>query len=194
MLHPRRQHIAERRCHRIRAARALLTKEITGNYGDTSQNSSAATYHATSCSWLGFLVSPYLICRTTPRKGNGRVQTFFGNEGYASYVGLLAEASIRWRVGVMSWWLTPNHAQLHPRLPDIAGLSRMRAEVSRKHARRIHQRLKRTWNQPPGDARRCGHKHEQPRKTDAQPITACRSHPPGCRPGASCPVRATYSV
>jgi putative transposase len=60
---------------------------------------------------LARLVIPGLPHHVTQR-GNGRVQTFFGDADYVLYRDLLAQACALAEVAVWSWVLMPNHVHL----------------------------------------------------------------------------------
>ncbi|MGC6327883.1 transposase [Rhizorhabdus sp. FW153] len=78
------------------------------------------------------------------QRGNGRQQTFFGDDDYAAYRDLLAEHCAAHGVAVWSWVLMPNHVHLIlvPEHPD--SLRRALSKVHRAYAGRIHAREKRT--------------------------------------------------
>lgn len=76
--------------------------------------------------------------------GNGRAQTFFGDDDYALYRDLLAEHAAGAGVEVWSWVLMPNHVHLILVPPDPDALRRVLAAVHRRYAGEIHARLKRT--------------------------------------------------
>ncbi len=46
------------------------------------------------------------------QRGNGRAQTFFGDEDYALYRDLLGEHYAATGVDIWSWALMPNHVHL----------------------------------------------------------------------------------
>ena len=60
---------------------------------------------------LARIVLPDLPYHVTQR-GNGRQKTFFGEDDFALYRDLLAEASEAARVAVWAWVLMPNHVHL----------------------------------------------------------------------------------
>ena len=76
--------------------------------------------------------------------GNGRAQTFFGDDDYRLYRDLLAEHAAEAGVEVWSWVLMPNHAHLILVPPDADALRRALAPVHRRYAGHVHARLKRT--------------------------------------------------
>jgi len=65
------------------------------------------------------VVIPGLAHHVTQR-GNGGARTFFGNEDYACYRDLLAEACRAAGVEVWAWCLMPNHVHLILRYGDSA--------------------------------------------------------------------------
>ena len=78
------------------------------------------------------------------QRGNGRAQTFFGEDDYRLYRDLLAEHAAKADVEVWSWVLMPNHVHLIlvPSEPD--GLRRCLSSVHRRYAGHIHARERRT--------------------------------------------------
>ncbi|MGC6327877.1 transposase [Rhizorhabdus sp. FW153] len=78
------------------------------------------------------------------QRGNGRQQTFFGDDDYAAYRDLLATHCAAYGVAVWSWVLMPNHVHLIlvPEHPD--SLRGALSKVHRAYAGRIHAREKRT--------------------------------------------------
>jgi putative transposase len=92
---------------------------------------------------LARLVIPGLPHHVTQR-GNGRAQVFFGEDDYALYRVLLAEACRAAGVEVWAWVLMPNHVHLILAPSDPDGLRRALAQVHRRYAGHIHARLKRT--------------------------------------------------
>ncbi len=72
---------------------------------------------------LARLVVPGLPHHVT-RRGNGRAQTFFGDEDYALYRDLLAASCREARVEVWAWALMPNHVHLILAPSDADGLRR----------------------------------------------------------------------
>ena len=78
------------------------------------------------------------------QRGNGRAQTFFGDEDYQLYRDLLAEHAAAAGVEVWSWVLMPNHVHLILVPPEPDALRRALAPVHRRYAGHVHARLKRT--------------------------------------------------
>jgi len=78
------------------------------------------------------------------QRGNGRAQTFFGDDDYQLYRDLLAEHAAAAGVEVWSWVLMPNHVHLVLVPPDADALRRALAPVHRRYAGHVHARLKRT--------------------------------------------------
>ena len=78
------------------------------------------------------------------QRGNGRQQTFFGEEDYTAYRDLLAMHCAAHGVAVWSWVLMPNHVHL-VLVPDhVDALRGALSKVHRAYAGRIHAREKRT--------------------------------------------------
>lgn len=78
------------------------------------------------------------------QRGNGRAQTFFGDEDYQLYRDLLAEHAAQAGVEVWGWVLMPNHVHLILVPGDPDGLRRCLAPVHRRYAGAIHARAQRT--------------------------------------------------
>lgn len=78
------------------------------------------------------------------QRGNGRAQTFFGDDDYRLYRDLLSEHAAAAEVEVWSWVLMPNHVHLILVPSDEDGLRRMLAPLHRRYAGLIHARLGRT--------------------------------------------------
>jgi putative transposase len=78
------------------------------------------------------------------QRGNGRQQTFFGDDDYALYRDLLREHAAAHGVSVWSWVLMPNHVHLIlvPEAED--SLRACLSKVHRAYAGHIHAREKRT--------------------------------------------------
>ena len=89
------------------------------------------------------LVIPGLPHHVTQR-GNGRRKTFFEEADYALYLDLFAQAAERAHVEVWAYCLMPNHVHLLLVPRDEDGLRRALAATHRRHAGRVHARLKRT--------------------------------------------------
>ena len=92
---------------------------------------------------LARVVVPGLPHHVTQR-GNGRAQTFFGDDDYALYRDLLAASCRDAGVQVWAWVLMPNHVHLVLLPSDVDGLRRALAGVHRRYAGHIHARMKRT--------------------------------------------------
>lgn len=92
---------------------------------------------------LARTVFPGLPHHVTQR-GNGRAQTFFGDDDYALYRDLLAASCRAAGVEVWSWVLMPNHVHLILVPADEDGIRRALAPVHRRYAGAIHARLRRT--------------------------------------------------
>lgn len=78
------------------------------------------------------------------QRGNGRQQTFFGDEDYALYRELLRAHCHAANVAVWSFVLMPNHVHLVLVPSDADGLRRALAPMHRAYAGHVHQRLRRT--------------------------------------------------
>jgi len=78
------------------------------------------------------------------QRGNGRARTFFGDDDYALYSGLLAASCRAAEVEIWGWCLMPNHVHLILAPLDTDGLRRALAPVHRRYAGIIHARRKRT--------------------------------------------------
>ena len=78
------------------------------------------------------------------QRGNGRAQTFFGDEDYALYRDLLGAHCAAAGVEIWSWVLMPNHVHLILTPGDPDGLRRALSAVHRRYAGHVHARLKRT--------------------------------------------------
>lgn len=78
------------------------------------------------------------------QRGNGRAQTFFCDDDYACYLGLLGAHCRAAGVEILGWVLMPNHVHLILVPSDADGLRRALAAVHRRYAGYIHARLRRT--------------------------------------------------
>jgi putative transposase len=78
------------------------------------------------------------------QRGNGRAQTFFGDDDYQLYRDLLAEHAAKAGVEVWGWVLMPNHVHLILVPADPDGLRRCLAPVHRRYAGAVHARERRT--------------------------------------------------
>ena len=92
---------------------------------------------------LSRLVIPGLPHHVTQR-GNGRAQTFFGDDDYALYRDLLARSCQMAQVAVWGWVLMPNHVHLILVPQDPDGLRRALARAHRHYAGHVHARERRT--------------------------------------------------
>ena len=92
---------------------------------------------------IGRFVVPDLPHHVTQR-GNRRERVFFGDDDYALYRDLLAEACRREGVAVWSYCLMPNHVHLilTPRTPE--GLGRALGKAHRRYAAFVNARLRAT--------------------------------------------------
>lgn len=78
------------------------------------------------------------------QRGNGRAQTFFGDDDYRLYLSLLARHCRDAGVGVWAWVLMPNHVHLILCPSDGDGIRRALARVHRAYAGAVHARTGRT--------------------------------------------------
>jgi putative transposase len=78
------------------------------------------------------------------QRGNGRARTFFSDQDYALYRGLLAASCAAAGVAVWAWCLMPNHVHLILVPPDADGLRRALAPVHRRYAGIVHTRRHRS--------------------------------------------------
>ena len=92
---------------------------------------------------LARLVVPGLPHHVTQR-GNGRAQTFFGDDDYRLYRDLLAGACRAAKVEVWAWVLMPNHVHLILNPSDADGLRRALAPAHRRYAGHVHARQRLT--------------------------------------------------
>jgi putative transposase len=92
---------------------------------------------------LARVVIPGIPHHVTQR-GNGRARTFFGDDDYALYRGLLAASCRAAGVEIWAWCLMPNHVHLILVPSDADGLRRALAPAHRRYAGIIHARRKRT--------------------------------------------------
>ena len=74
------------------------------------------------------------------QRGNRRQQTFFSDEDYEAYVGLMAEWCRKCQVTVWAWCLMPNHVHLVAVPHTRDGLARGIGEAHRRYTRRINFR------------------------------------------------------
>ena len=92
---------------------------------------------------LARIVVPGIPHHVTQR-GNGRQQTFFNDDDYALYFGLLKKHAAATGVAVWSWVLMPNHVHLILVPQERDGLRACLSKVHRAYAGHIHARDKRT--------------------------------------------------
>src|SRR5438552_17174562 len=92
---------------------------------------------------LARVVIPNIPHHVTQR-GNGRARTFFSDQDYALYRGLLAASCAAAGVAVWAWCLMPNHVHLILVPSDADGLRRALAPVHRRYAGIIHARRRRS--------------------------------------------------
>jgi putative transposase len=78
------------------------------------------------------------------QRGNGRAQTFFGEDDYRLYLDLLARQCAAAEVGVWAWVLMPNHVHMVLTPRDDDGLRWALARVHRAYAGAVNARLRRT--------------------------------------------------
>ena len=90
---------------------------------------------------IGRFVAPDLPHHVTQR-GNRREKVFFGDDDYALYRDLLAEACRREGVAVWSYCLMPNHVHLilTPRTPE--GLGRALGKAHRRYSAFVNARMR----------------------------------------------------
>ncbi len=92
---------------------------------------------------LARIVIPHLPHHVTQR-GNGRAQTFFGDDDYQLYLDLLRKHCTEAEVSIWAWVLMPNHVHLILTPQDADGIRRSLSKVHRAYAGRIHARMQRT--------------------------------------------------
>ena len=92
---------------------------------------------------LARVVVPGVPCHVTQR-GNGGQKVFLTEDDYRFYRDTLAAQCEAAHVAVWSWCLMPNHVHLLLVPQDEDGLRRALAATHRRHAGRVHARLKRT--------------------------------------------------
>ena len=78
------------------------------------------------------------------QRGNGRQRTFFSNDDYGFYAGLLKKHCARAGVSIWAWVLMPNHVHLILTPSDADGVRSALARVHRADAGYVHAREKRT--------------------------------------------------
>ena len=88
---------------------------------------------------LARVVAPGYPHHVTQR-GNRRQQTFFGDDDYGAYVGLLARWAKAYKVRVWGWCLMPNHVHLILVPPGEAALRLAVGKTHRHYTRRVNFR------------------------------------------------------
>jgi putative transposase len=86
---------------------------------------------------LARVVVPDVAHHVTQR-GNRRQEVFFGDEDYAAYRELVAEACRREGVQCLAWCLMPNHVHLILKPPAADALRAALADAHRRYSRRIN--------------------------------------------------------
>jgi len=74
------------------------------------------------------------------QRGNRRQQTFFKNEDYEIYIGLMAEWCARFDVLIWAYCLMPNHVHLIAVPSSMDGLRRAIGEAHRRYTRHVNFR------------------------------------------------------
>jgi len=74
------------------------------------------------------------------QRGNRRQQTFFGDEDYLAYIGLMAQWCGKHGVAIWAWCLMPNHVHLLAVPQTGDGLARAVGEAHRRYTLRINSR------------------------------------------------------
>lgn len=88
---------------------------------------------------------PHLVTQhASPRAGGGRGRVFAGDEDYALYRDLLADACAEAGVEVWAWCLLPGEARLILVPTDEDGLRRALAVAHRRYAGALHKRRGKT--------------------------------------------------
>jgi putative transposase len=72
------------------------------------------------------------------QRGNRRQKVFFGEEDYAAYKALIAEACVENGVRCLAWCLMPNHVHLILVPSTVDGLRGALADAHRRYSRRIN--------------------------------------------------------
>ncbi len=86
---------------------------------------------------LAHIVVPGVPHHVTQR-GNRRQEVFFGEEDYAAYKALVAEACSENNVRCLAWCLMPNHVHLILVPSTADGLRAALADAHRRYSRRIN--------------------------------------------------------
>lgn len=92
---------------------------------------------------LARVVIPNLPHHVTQR-GNGRAQTFFGDDDYRLYLDLLCKHCTEAEVGFWAWVLMLNHVHLILAPREADGIRRALSKVHRAYAGHVHARMQRT--------------------------------------------------
>jgi len=74
------------------------------------------------------------------QRGNRRQKTFFCEDDYQAYLGLMAEWCRKCQVAIWAWCLMPNHVHLIAVPQNTEGLARAIGEAHRRYSRRINFR------------------------------------------------------
>jgi putative transposase len=74
------------------------------------------------------------------QRGNRSQRTFFSDDDYAYYLGLMAESCAEQGVVCLAWCLMPNHVHLLLTPSDTDGLARAVSEVHRRYTRHVNGR------------------------------------------------------
>src|SRR4030042_3792443 len=74
------------------------------------------------------------------QRGNRRMQTFFSNEDYSTYIDLMAEWCRKLRVELWAYCFMPNHIHMIAVPETEDGLRRAIGEAHRRYTRRINFR------------------------------------------------------
>ncbi len=82
------------------------------------------------------------ICRITSPSGNRRETVFFGDDDYALYCDLLAEACRREGVAVWAYCLMPNHVHLILTPRTAEGLGRALGKAHRRYSAFVNARMR----------------------------------------------------
>jgi putative transposase len=86
---------------------------------------------------LARIVVPDVPHHVTQR-GNRRQEVFFGDDDYAAYKELVAEACVRHGVRCLAWCLMPNHVHLILVPPAADALRAALADAHRRYSRRLN--------------------------------------------------------
>ena len=92
---------------------------------------------------LARIVLPNVPHHVTQR-GNGRVQTFFGDDDYLYYRSLFANHCQNHGIRILGWCLMPNHVHLILTPPSKDALRGAMSRLHRQYAGHVHAREHRT--------------------------------------------------